>query len=206
VKKASTNAELKECKVFLEDFRESRPDLLQLIWPSDYAPLMSAAKFFGFDLAKKDDAHYLLCILAGVLFPEKGKGRKKGNKQWEIRRVLDLGHHFREVESDNPGISDSEAARKIHERYPQEYQSAAAVRPRLAGARRAQKISMTRLENEPSEEILALEKLLWFSVWMEEVDEMPSEKRRLFLKHFMRPGFLKMLVQWGREEAIKRSL
>ena len=198
IKGPTVSQELKSLKVLLEDFRECQPEFLPSTFATDRPEVIRAAEYFGLDLAKKDDAQYLLSILAQATFPGKGtRGRKKASKKWTEEHFLNLGLDLREVETENPGISDSEAAEKIVQRNPK-YQSAGAIRSRLPAARAALNVSLIDFKGKPSDEMLSHALELWLPIWLEHADKMPREERREFLKNFNNPKvFARMLLQWG---------
>jgi hypothetical protein len=134
----SIASRLQQWRDQFEDVTECAPVLLPSLFHCDkdakYSrALLKAAAYFKLDPSKEADLYVLLQILAEVVFPD--RGRQSGTAGWGARRLNDLGRHWREVERANPGISDSRAAKEIKERYPQKYQSAAAIRPRLPDAR-----------------------------------------------------------------------
>jgi hypothetical protein len=140
----------------------------------------------------------LLSILAQATFPGKGtRGRKKESKKWTEEHFLNLGLDFEKIESENPGISDSEAAEKIVQRNPK-YQSAGAIRNRLPAVRAALNVSLINFNGKPSDKMLGRAVKLWLSIWLEHVGKMPKEERREFLRNFNKPEvFARMLLQWG---------
>jgi hypothetical protein len=135
--KGNSNADrLREAKEILEDIRECHPEWLTPRFRADTNPspaVSKAAQYFNLDLTKKDDADLLLNILAGVVFPE--RGRDKGNKHWGVDRLVKLGKQWLEIARSSPGISDYDAAEKIKKQYPGQYQSEDTIRQRLPDAR-----------------------------------------------------------------------
>jgi hypothetical protein len=128
----STAARIREWREFLEDFTECHPEGLPGLFGEKPSPaVMKAASYFNLDLTNQIDSDRLLHILADVAFPP--TGRQTGSKFWGFERLRMLGAHWREV--GGAEISDSEAAKKIKTRYPDQYQSASAIRPHLPDAR-----------------------------------------------------------------------
>jgi hypothetical protein len=128
----STAARLREWREFLEDFTECHAEGLPGLFGEEPSPaVMKAASYFNLDMTNQIDSDRLLHILADVAFPP--TGRQSGSKFWGWERLCLLGAHWREVAG--PGVSNSEAAKRIKKRYPDKYQSAGAIRPHIPDAR-----------------------------------------------------------------------
>lgn len=193
--KAETNADrLKFWKELLEDATECDPELLPDLFydgtnAKRFTALLRAAEYFKLDLSSKADSDRLLHILAEVTFAS--AGRKKGALRWGVKQLNELGAHWQEIERERPGISDSKAAREIHERYPKQYQSPASIRPRLPDARiliGARRPSLN--ENTLKANLLHTKNshkrlLRHAEILIEDFDNLPRANRRAVMKSLL---------------------
>jgi hypothetical protein len=110
------------------DWRELRPTEFktwkQGIVEGGCKPMNRAAEYFGLDPADPTDSAVLLRILVDVVFGEpKKQGRKKGSGKWSTRKpYFRLGRRLHDLQAKRKSpMSDSEAARRLIELYPDEY-------------------------------------------------------------------------------------
>ena len=111
----SITERLEGLRDLLEDVTECWPEQLPSVFPSDNGvkhsrALLRAADYFKLDLTKETDTDLLLKILAEVVFPS--RGRQVGTAGWGVERLRQLGAHWRDLDRENPGISDTARRQK----------------------------------------------------------------------------------------------
>jgi hypothetical protein len=78
---------------------------------SAFEALRRAEEFFG-----SKDKLGVATAMAEVLFPDPGRGRKRGAKTWDSEKHLQLGFAYYEVKEERPHLSDAKIAEIISKR------------------------------------------------------------------------------------------
>jgi hypothetical protein len=188
-------SQLKEIKDYLKRFAEKVEDHRELLPADEFRSMkthwtsvsrdasLRAAKYFGLDLNDEIDRALMVGVLARALFPKAGRGRKKGSYVWDGERLLILGERLRKLVAAYPRMSDSEAARKLPDLYPEyKHLNWQMLRQRLPDARFELEVMKTdgigaTPPKDPDEFIAYLGKFVHWLMREFEYAEDPSKSR-----------------------------
>jgi hypothetical protein len=104
---------------------------------------VKSAEFFKLDHTHSPDLTLLANILAEIVFGERARGRKRGDKPtWTNQRLLELGFKYHDLKSKQPpGASDTDLAELISQEAEfREYKNSDTIRKVLGKARQEYKL------------------------------------------------------------------
>jgi hypothetical protein len=125
-----------------EEWRRLITDILRTghlsgsqVWLSS-KPVQDAFRYFG--LNPREPSHHVvvLAVLADVVFGRRPRGRRRGSQSWDQLRLFLLGCDYMKVMENEPGMSDTKAAKKIKQLPRYKYVTDTTIRQRLPDARR----------------------------------------------------------------------